>query len=123
MVVESADRFGLSQLHQLEREGRLEGGQKQPYYVFSLLGGSERREEARRRLSGIVSTTDGFKIAGRGSEAEVRGSSLQVAKQRGVTDFRAARYLGTLNFFCHLQGVKPSLSWKGASIFSDYPPA
>lgn len=58
MIVENADRFGLSQLHQLR--GRVGRGQHKSYCV--LVSGSN-SEEARRRLAVMKETTDGFKIA------------------------------------------------------------
>lgn len=59
MVVESANRFGLSQLHQLR--GRVGRGAEQSYCI--LVSKRNLGEEARRRLSVMVETTDGFEIA------------------------------------------------------------
>ena len=58
MVIEHAERFGLSQLHQLR--GRVGRGQQQAYCV--LLSSAE-SDEAKKRLSAMMQTTDGFKIA------------------------------------------------------------
>ncbi len=58
MIVENADRFGLSQLHQLR--GRVGRGQHKSYCVLVSDADSE---DARRRLSVMKETTDGFKIA------------------------------------------------------------
>ncbi len=58
MLIEHSERFGLSQLHQLR--GRVGRGQKQAYCI--LLSTAE-SEEARKRLSAMIKTTDGFKIA------------------------------------------------------------
>lgn len=58
MVIENADRFGLSQLHQLR--GRVGRGKEQGYCI--LISGN-RSPETRRRLEVITKTTDGFKIA------------------------------------------------------------
>ena len=58
MVIENADRFGLSQLHQLR--GRVGRGSAQSYCV---LVSSNRNEQTRKRLKALCATTDGFKIA------------------------------------------------------------
>ena len=58
MVVENAERFGLSQLHQLR--GRVGRGQWQSYCI---LISDNRGEETRQRLNVMVKTSDGFRIA------------------------------------------------------------
>ena len=58
MVVENAERFGLSQLHQLR--GRVGRGQAKSYCVLVSQGGGE---ETKRRLKALTATNDGFKIA------------------------------------------------------------
>ena len=59
MVIESAERFGLSQLHQLR--GRVGRGADQSYCI--LMSGEKLSGEARKRLEAMVSTTDGFELA------------------------------------------------------------
>ncbi len=58
MLIEHAERFGLSQLHQLR--GRVGRGHKQAYCI---LYGEAKTEESRKRLSAMTKTNDGFKIA------------------------------------------------------------
>ena len=58
MVIEDADRFGLSQLHQLR--GRVGRGTRQSYCICF---GADKGEQARERLSVLCSTNDGFEIA------------------------------------------------------------
>ncbi len=58
MIVENADRFGLSQLHQLR--GRVGRGKKKSYCI---LVSDEKSEKARKRLEIMTSTSDGFEIA------------------------------------------------------------
>ena len=84
IVIEDADRFGLSQLHQLRgRVGRgARGG------VCVLLSSTE-EVEAMERLRLFATTSDGFSIA----EADLRWrgpGSLCGFRQHGVTDFRVA---------------------------------
>ena len=59
MVIESAERFGLSQLHQLR--GRVGRGGDQSYCI--LMTGDKLSTEARRRMEAMVSTTDGFRLS------------------------------------------------------------
>jgi ATP-dependent DNA helicase RecG len=59
MVIESAERFGLSQLHQLR--GRVGRGAKQSYCI--LLSSYKLSDDGRKRLQTMVSTNDGFVIA------------------------------------------------------------
>ncbi len=59
MIIESAERFGLSQLHQLR--GRVGRGADQSYCI--LMSGNKLSSESRKRLSAMVETTDGFELA------------------------------------------------------------
>lgn len=59
MVIESAERFGLSQLHQLR--GRVGRGGEQSYCI--LMSGDKLSREARTRLDAMVETTDGFRLS------------------------------------------------------------
>jgi ATP-dependent DNA helicase RecG len=59
MVIESSERFGLSQLHQLR--GRVGRGADQSYCI--LLSSYKLTDDGRKRLQTMVSTTDGFVIA------------------------------------------------------------
>ena len=59
MVIESAERFGLSQLHQLR--GRVGRGADQSYCI--LMSGDKLSSESRKRLGAMVSTNDGFELA------------------------------------------------------------
>ncbi|HEX4346930.1 MAG TPA: ATP-dependent DNA helicase RecG [Vicinamibacterales bacterium] len=83
MVVEHAERFGLSQLHQLR--GRVGRGAHQSYCC--LLYQSPLSDEAKSRLKALTETTDGFKIAER--DLELRGpGDFFGTRQAGVPTFR-----------------------------------
>lgn len=85
MVVEHAERFGLSQLHQLR--GRVGRGEHKSYCVLVLSGGFS--EEALSRLSIMEKTSDGFKIAE--ADLEIRGpGEFLGTRQSGLPEFRMA---------------------------------
>ncbi len=81
MVVESADRFGIAQLHQLR--GRVGRGQD-PSWCY-LLGGEDDNE----RLAAVAGSTDGFALAE--ADLRLRGEgTLLGARQKGQSDLRLA---------------------------------
>lgn len=59
MIIESAERFGLSQLHQLR--GRVGRGAEQSYCI--LMSGDKLSSDSRKRLGAMVATNDGFELA------------------------------------------------------------
>lgn len=84
MVVESADRFGLSQLHQLR--GRVGRGSSRPPWCI-LMAGEGASDEARARLEVLEATTDGFEVAEK--DLELRGpGELEGVRQWGATGGR-----------------------------------
>jgi len=88
MLIEHADRFGLSQLHQLR--GRIGRGSKKSY---CLLMADERRSEiSQERLNTMVATTDGFRIAE--IDLKLRGpGEFFGTRQWGIPAFRIANLL------------------------------
>ncbi len=79
MIIESAERFGLSQLHQLR--GRVGRGAKQSYCV--LMTSDKLSNEARKRIDIMVRTNDGFEIAE--ADLQLRGpGDLEGTQQSGI---------------------------------------
>ncbi|MRR54971.1 MAG: ATP-dependent DNA helicase RecG [Deltaproteobacteria bacterium] len=88
MIVEHAERFGLSQLHQLR--GRVGRGSQLSRCI--LLAGGKLSEEAQRRLKVMEGTTDGFRIAE--ADLELRGpGDFLGTRQAGLPDFRVSSIL------------------------------
>ncbi|MDQ3931475.1 MAG: DEAD/DEAH box helicase, partial [Actinomycetota bacterium] len=85
MIVEDADRFGISQLHQLR--GRVGRGTSRSYCV---LFADPRSDESRLRLEAVASTNDGFALAE--TDLELRGEGhLFGVRQSGAPDFKLVR--------------------------------
>jgi len=88
MVIEHADRFGLSQLHQLR--GRVGRGAEKSYCI--LVPSDNYSEDASKRLNIMVETEDGFRIAE--ADLEIRGpGDFLGTKQAGLPYFRVANLL------------------------------
>ena len=115
MVVEDADRFGLSQLHQLRgRVGR--GGNKS----YCILTSQNRNPDTLQRLKALCKTTDGFKIAE--EDLKMRGpGDFFGSRQSGLPTFRVA------NLSMDLQTLKDaqvaSAQWIETQGTSDAPEA
>jgi ATP-dependent DNA helicase RecG len=87
MVIEDANRFGLSQLHQLR--GRVGRGEFKSYCVLIA---DVKSDDARTRMETMVETTDGFRIAE--VDFELRGpGEMTGTKQSGNADFKVADLL------------------------------
>jgi ATP-dependent DNA helicase RecG len=85
MVIESAQKFGLSQLHQLR--GRVGRGAAQSYCI--LMSDVKLSTEAKQRLKTMVETNDGFKIAE--ADLKLRGpGQLEGTAQSGILDLKIA---------------------------------
>jgi ATP-dependent DNA helicase RecG len=85
MVIENAERFGLSQMHQLR--GRVGRGADQSFCI--LMTGYKLTKEAKTRVETMVRTTDGFEIAE--VDMQIRGpGDMHGTQQSGVLDLQLA---------------------------------
>ena len=83
MVIESAERFGLSQIHQLR--GRVGRGESQSYCI--LMTKYKLSNDAKERISALVGTSDGFKIAD--IDLKIRGpGNLTGTQQSGILNLK-----------------------------------
>lgn len=83
IIIESAERFGLSQLHQLR--GRVGRGKKQSYCI--LMTKYDISKESKERIKAMVETSDGFKIAN--TDLKLRGpGNMMGTKQSGLLELR-----------------------------------
>ena len=89
MVIESAERFGLSQLHQLR--GRVGRGAHKSYCF--LITGNKQTKESKIRMETMVSTNDGFIIAEK--DLELRGpGNIMGTQQSGEMPLRITNLIG-----------------------------
>ncbi len=89
MVIESAERFGLAQLHQLR--GRVGRGEEQSYCYLLL----SPETEPTKRLRAIASSNDGFRLAE--YDLQLRGAgAIYGASQHGALDLRVAKLTDTV---------------------------
>ncbi|HXG83503.1 MAG TPA: ATP-dependent DNA helicase RecG [Pyrinomonadaceae bacterium] len=91
MIIEHAERFGLSQLHQLR--GRVGRGAEQSFCV--LLTGDKKTAVARERLGIMEETTDGFRIAEKDLEIRGQGEILGT-RQSGAQTFKIGNIIRDL---------------------------
>lgn len=85
MIIENAERFGLSQLHQLR--GRVGRGAEQSFCI--LMSGNKLSSDAKVRLDTMVRTNDGFEIAE--IDLQLRGpGNIEGTQQSGVLDLKLA---------------------------------
>jgi ATP-dependent DNA helicase RecG len=115
IVIEDADRFGLSQLHQLR--GRVGRGKAKS---FCILTTRNKNEQTLARLKALCRTTDGFKIAE--EDLALRGpGDFFGARQSGLPAFRVASLSCDLNTLKEAQAA--SAQWIDAHGAEDSPEA
>jgi len=97
MIIESAERFGLSQLHQLR--GRVGRGADQSYCI--LMSGYKLSDDGRKRIETMVRTNDGFEIAE--EDLKLRGpGDIEGTQQSGVPFNLKIAHLGRDTQILHL---------------------
>lgn len=103
MIIENADRFGLSQLHQLR--GRVGRGK---YESYCVLVSSSRSETARQRLRVLTQTTDGFQIAQ--EDLRLRGpGDFFGQRQHGLPQLKVADFASDLELLHQARQVAQEL--------------
>ena len=122
MVIENAERFGLSQLHQLR--GRVGRGADQSFCI--LMTGYKQSETARKRIKTMCDTTDGFKIAE--VDLELRGpGEIEGTRQSGGIEFKLVNLSSDLGILQDVQNLlikilehDPALKHPENSLLLDY---
>ncbi len=108
IVIENADKYGLSQLHQLR--GRVGRGSKESYCI--LMFKSSLSENAKKRINILKSSDDGFVISE--EDMKLRGyGDLLGFKQSGIKNFRLADPILNEDLFLLAEAVVKKLEMKG----------
>lgn len=103
MIIYNADRFGLSQLHQLR--GRIGRGQTQSYCIFLA---DPKTDSGKARMQIIATTSDGFKLAE--EDLKMRGEGDLFGKaQSGLPEFRVGNVVNDYNTLVVAQKVAQEL--------------
>ena len=103
MIVENAERFGLSQLHQLR--GRVGRGQHKSYCI---LFGTDVSETAKERLDAMCKTNDGFKIAE--TDLKLRGpGDFFGSRQHGLPETHIASFADDMDVLMQAQNAAQKL--------------
>lgn len=115
MVIESAERFGLSQLHQLR--GRVGRGADQSYCI--LMSSDKLSKDASARLEVMVRTSDGFEIAE--TDLQLRGpGDLEGTQQSGIPfDLKISSLSRDGQIIEYVRGIAGSVLDKDPSLTSD----
>ncbi len=122
MVIENAERFGLSQLHQLR--GRVGRGAQQSFCI--LMSGNKLSKDARTRLQTMVKTNNGFEISE--IDLQLRGpGDIEGTQQSGVNDLKVADLVQDQNILqearnCVIRifGKDPDLEQKENEVLKNF---
>ena len=101
MVIENADRFGLSQLHQL-RGARRAG---EASILLHSVRGCRRERRSRERLKVMRETSDGFKISEEDLKLRGPGDFFRVARQHGLPELRVANFAADMQVLARAQSA------------------
>ena len=111
MIVESAERFGLSQLHQLR--GRVGRGADQSYCI--LMTGHKLSDDSKTRLEAMVNTNDGFEIAE--IDLKLRGpGDLMGTQQSGVLNLKIANIVKDKDILHHARFLAQKILKEDANL-------
>lgn len=111
MIIENAERFGLSQLHQLR--GRVGRGAEQSYCI--LMSSYKLSNDSRERLGTMVRTNDGFEIAE--VDLKLRGpGDLEGTQQSGVIDLKIASLIHDANMMEYARKLAISILTKDPTL-------
>lgn len=105
MIIESAERFGLSQLHQLR--GRVGRGGEQSYCI--LMTGDKLSADSRRRMEAMVETTDGFRLAELDMQLRGAGQIDGTAQSGQGVEVRLANLATDGDLIEHARGVASAI--------------
>jgi ATP-dependent DNA helicase RecG len=98
MIIESAERFGLSQLHQLR--GRVGRGTYESYCI--LMSGNKTTNDSKVRINTIVKSNDGFEIAEK--DLEIRGpGNLMGTQQSGIIPLKIVNLVNDKNMISSIR--------------------
>ncbi len=105
MVIESAERFGLSQLHQLR--GRVGRGAEQSYCI--LMSGDKLSRESRKRLEAMCETNDGFRLSELDLELRGAGDIAGTMQSGEAISLRIANPTLDIDLLCVTRDLAASL--------------
>lgn len=116
MLIENAERFGLTQLHQLR--GRVGRGAHKSYCILVQRNKGSNNETAEQRLSIMVETTDGFRIAD--EDLKIRGpGEMFGTKQSGFPDLKIADFINDKDLLYLARNAAFDLVKKDPTLESD----
>ncbi|PKP02705.1 MAG: ATP-dependent DNA helicase RecG [Bacteroidetes bacterium HGW-Bacteroidetes-6] len=111
MIIENAERFGLSQLHQLR--GRVGRGASQSHCI--LIGSQTLSDEAKARIKAMLDTNDGFRIAE--ADLKLRGpGDIMGTRQSGDIDFKYIDLVRDEKIIDHARNIAEQICANDSSL-------